>query len=238
MDAGEFRPIATSMQARWWAFPIPGAALDTYVEDLADVPIEQVQAAVDAHAADGADRPPTSGQIRRRVAELELDPPTWDEVRTALVRWRAARPSREVLVEAWTCPHGECDGSGFVEVAGRDRRVSDCRCRAARVAARRGLDVLPPLAAEFVVDGHVAPAELRRMLDEGDTTSESQIRMRWTQFVHRAVESRAYSALPDGIGVARLEAAREEDGERRERHGDLRRFSAAGLLGAGESRAA
>jgi len=227
MNAVEFRPIAATMQERWWAFPIPPAAFDAYVRDLADLPVEAVRTAVDAIAADGADRPPTSGQIRRRVAELELDAPDWDQVRTALARWRAARPDREQALESWTCPYGMCDGGGFV-VDGQ--RARDCRCRPERIAARRGLGMLPAMVREFVAEGHVSPAEFDRMFAEGDATVEAQVRGRWREFVGRAVESRAFAGLPSAAGVARLESAREENARRELRRADLRRMDDARLL--------
>lgn len=229
MDALEFIPIAEKMQARWWSFPIPASALDGYVKDLANVPAALASAAVDAFSADGSDRPPTSGQIRRRVAELELDAPSWDEVRTALALWRADRPRREALSEAWTCPHKLCDGSGFVTIIGRNAQ-RNCRCREQRMITVRGWAMLPPLVREFVTGRHVEPEELTRMLERGEGDTEARVRGRWREFVHRAVESRVLAGLPVGVGIARLASARREDAERRERHGELRRFDPAALL--------
>lgn len=239
MTAQDFIPIAATLQTRWWAFPIPPSALDGYVEDLQDLDIAAIAAAVDSFVAEGADRPPTSGMIRRRVAELELDAPTWDEVRTELVHWRADRSRREVVGEEWACPDGACDGTGMVPVIGPAARTASsrawatmraCTCRQARLEAIRGWALLSPLVREFVTGRHVDAEELTKMLSLASGDTEARVRGRWREFVGRAVDSRVFAAIPAPPGIARLDAARREDHDRRSRGGDLRRVTPLAML--------
>jgi len=228
MTCDEFIPIAAEMQAHWWAFPIPASALDQYAADLADLPAENVAAAVAAHAAAGAERPPTAGQIRRRVAELELDAPSWDDARTALVAWRRGADRRRAAADAWECPRGECDGDLLVQVD--ERTARPCKCTAAYVRALRGLDELPALVGEFIGDGHATFSEICKFLDEENTTLEAQVRGRWREFIDRVISSRVLAALPEGSALRRLEAARQEDDSRRERHSEPRRLDMLSLV--------
>lgn len=225
MNGVEFRPIAAAMQSRWFAFEIPDSALVQYVADLVDLRADDVAVAV-ASLGD-RERPPTSGQIRRRVVELQLDAPTWTEARAAIARWRAGSEARSVAASDWVCPAGMCDGSSFVI---EDTDARNCECRPLWLARLRGLAELPVLVAEFVgVDGQLANHEADALL-EGDTTLEAQVRARWEQFVRRIVDSRMLAALPAGDGLRRVEAARDEDGQRQERHGELRSMNPIALL--------
>lgn len=229
--------MAKVLQQQWWAFPIPPKALDAYGKDLDCFDDTAVLAAIASLAAGDerrapTERPPTVGQIRRRVAEMELDAPTWDEVHTALVLWRRDRGTRELRAAEWECPHGLCGGDGVI--ADKANCTSQhCRCRPAYLAALRGWDVLPPLIGEFMNGGHVGWSEVVRFLDEGDTTAAAQVRGRWTEFVNGAIQARVLARLGVGDGVPQIEAARDEDRERTERHGDLRRFSARAMLESG-----
>jgi hypothetical protein len=229
MNAIEFRPIAADIQARWFAFPIPRHALAQYVADLRDLRADHVAVAV-ASLNDGRDRPPTSGQIRRRVVELQLDVPAWPEARAAIVHWRAGSERRAERIEGWQCPARSCDGSGFVI---DNSAARDCECRPLRLAVVRGLDELPALVAEFVGDdGYLANHEADALL-EGDTTLDAQVRARWEQFARRIVDSRMLAPLPSGDdGLPRIAAARDET-RRREHHGELRRVDPVALLKTG-----
>lgn len=228
MNAAEFRPIAADIQGRWSAFKIPASGLEQFVRDLRDLAIDDVAAAVASLGNDGRDRPPTPGHVRRRVVEMQLDAPAWPEARAALSRWRAGADGRVEAIEAWTCPAGRCDGSGFVV---KDRDATNCVCRPARLAKLRGLDQLPVLVAEFVgVAGQVSNGELDVLFGKGDTQLDAQVRGRWEQFVRRILDSRMLAALPAGDGLARIEAARGEDRARDERGGGLRRIDTVALL--------
>jgi hypothetical protein len=228
MSPEEFIPIAADMQARWWAFKIPATALDQYVRDLCDLDVDKVRAAVVSLGAEGRERPPTSGQIRRRVAEMELDAPSWDEARTALLRWRRAAAGR--VDSEWACPAERCDGSAWVAVDDRGvTRMAHCECWDAFLAARRGYDTLPALLAEFVAESHVAAGELDRIFAVGDTTAEAQLRQRWQQFCDRAIESRVLAGLPH-VDLTRIHAARVEDTDRRERSGELRHLGGGNVV--------
>lgn len=237
MRADEFAPIAAAMQARWWAFPIPTAALDQYLVDLRDLDAAKVAAAVDALSADGLRNPPTPGQIRRRIAEIELDTPSWGAARAALVAWRADGPRRAELTASWGCPHGQCDDElpGMI-VDVETNTARDCECREEYIATRNGLSMLPALVREFVADGHVSRHEIDLIIRHADSTIEAQVRTRYEQFTRRAVDSRVYAGLPAGDDVPRIEAARREDDARRE--GGPQRFDARRIVGALERGAA
>lgn len=225
MNAVEFRPVAAAIQARWFAFEIPPSALAQYVVDLADLRSGDVAAAVDSLG--DRERPPSPGQIRRRVVELQLDAPAWPEARAALARWRGRVDDRVDAIAGWVCPAGVCDGSGF---AIEDRDARNCVCRPARQSQLRGLSDLPVLVAEFVgVDGQVSNGELDKLL-EGDTQLDAQVRGRWEQFVRRIVDSRVFAALPASDSMPRIEAARAEQLQREERGGGLRRMVPVALL--------
>lgn len=229
MNAREFRPIAANIQARWHAFPISPSALAQFVADLGDLDARDVAAAVDALAA--APKPPTPGQVRHRVVEMQLDIPEWPAARSTLLRWREGADRRAAAAESWQCPAGLCGGSGFViDEDANDAR--DCACRPALLGARRGLGTLPVLVAEFVIGREVSNAELDK-LTQGDTTLDAQVRARWEAFTRRIVQSRMLAALPvrEGRELPRVAAARAEDGERSTN--GLRQMDPVALLGHG-----
>ncbi len=230
MNAAEFRPIAKRIQARWYAFQIPPSAMAQYVADLGDLGVDDVAAAVDSFAT--AAKPPTSGQVRHRVVEMQLDVPDWPAARSVLLRWRAGAAARVDFAERWACPAGVCDGSGFaIDDTVNDAR--DCECRPALLAARRGLHALPALVAEFVTAREVANGELDG-LAEGNTTLDAQVRARWDAFTRRIVDSRVLAALPvaGSRDLQRVAAARAEDGGRG--RSGLRRMDPVALLERGE----
>lgn len=216
MTAKEFAPIGADIQARWFAFPIPKAAMAQYVLDLRELEAGDVAAAV-AMLSD-RDRPPTPAQIRRRVIEMQIAAPDWPTARADIARWRARVDERATAITAWVCPARLCDGKGFII---DDRDARDCECRPLRLAAMRGLDEMPALIAEFVgVDGQVTNAELDALLG-GDTTLEAQVRWRWEAFCRRIVNSRVLAALP-GSDLPAIEDARADVERREQRRGTLR----------------
>lgn len=231
MRRSDFIRIAEDLQARWWAFPIPPSALDSYAADLSDLDVDLVSTAVAALDATGEFRqPPTSGQIRRKAAELQLDAPDWDAARTAIVRWRRGSERRAEAMKSWKCPEGICDGSSYLQVA--ERTLRPCMCRPAYVAALRGWDTLSPLIVEFLREGHADPGVMMQMLDTFDTTAEAQLRSRWREFTSRAVQSRTLAGLQAAADVPQITAARAEDEQRRGARG-LDKINVTALIGAG-----
>lgn len=90
MNAVEWKPIAAKMVRRWfhvdWAKATQVGVLDQYLEDLADLPADQVAVAIEVLAREGREFPPPAGLIRERVNELAIDAPEWGEVCRAIAR--------------------------------------------------------------------------------------------------------------------------------------------------------
>lgn len=153
--------------------------------------------------------PPPPGDVCREVAKLQLDAPDWAECKRQLVkRWEATVVAREAA-EDWVCPHGRCDGSGFV-VDEDTNSAWNCDCRAARREARRG-EPLHPLLREFIDERYVTWGEVELVGQGANTTLEAQMRAKWIAFADRAVQSRAIAALEGPPTLHRLNSARHED---------------------------
>ncbi len=225
MNARDFKPIAAAIQSRWSSFQIPPSALAQFVSDLSDLRAGDVAAAVESLG--GLQRPPTPWMVREQVVRMQLNVPDWPAARAVLLRWRSRAAERVEAAANWTCPAAICDGSGFaIDEDANDAR--DCDCRPLLIAARRGLNDLSVLVAEFVSERQVANGELDK-LAEGDTTLDAQVRARWDAFARRVVESRMLAALPaSGDELPRIAAARAEDGGRST--SGLRRMDAVALL--------
>jgi hypothetical protein len=180
---------------------------------------------LDALSGDGREFRPNAGDVRRRVAALQLGAPDWAEVKAQLVARHVHLARRDPDADRWTCPEGTCDGSGWVEVG--EREAQRCPCYAARVEASRALDLLAPLVREFFDDGYVTWAEVDELCSSVNTTLEAQARDKWNRFVARAVESRVLAAIEGAPDLPRIEEARHADA-RRSRRGLARpRFLAA-----------
>lgn len=67
-----FRQVAI-LQARWPHKPIPEQTAEIWFHDLADIPVEQVEAAILALYREGREWPPNGAQVRAKVAELGQD---------------------------------------------------------------------------------------------------------------------------------------------------------------------
>lgn len=196
-----------------------------YAADVLHLDAEEAQAAVEimkrAPGRDGRGRefPPPAGDVCREVARLQVDAPDWGEVKRQLVkRWDATVQARE-NPRPWTCPHGVCDGNGFA-VDEATNTATDCECRPAMLASRRG-DPLHPLLQEFIDESYVTWTEVEAVGRGMNTTLESQMRAKWEAFAQQAVESRAIASLEGPPTLRRLERARDEDPPRRRAEIDL-----------------
>jgi len=85
MNAKQWAAVAAKMQRRWWSIEIPPQALKQYLDDLADLPAEQVDSAVGAFAREGREFAPTAGMLRQKVVELDTAIPSWDEAWTEIM---------------------------------------------------------------------------------------------------------------------------------------------------------
>lgn len=182
-----------------------------YAKDIVHLDEGEAKAAVAVLKRTPRQFAPTAGEVCREVARLQLDAPDWGEVKRLLVkRWEAVIAHRDAPDE-WTCPYDRCDGSGFVDVAERPNTQTDCECRTEKIAARRAVAALHPLVREFVEAGYVTWGEIDTVGQGGDTTLESQMRVKWEAFARRAIETRAIAAIEGPPSLRRLESARGED---------------------------
>jgi hypothetical protein len=192
----EFVDVARAIQETWWAFPVPAPALDRLYRELADLDRAPVLAAVAALGE--RERPPTAAMVRAKVAELADDAPAWGEA-LAMMRRRLVDPHR---ADAWTCPDGACDGSGWTL---DDEEVSrPCACRPAAIAYRRRAWRMDPLVGEFL--DLVGWREARQAAG-GDRTAEAQVREKYRAFLAERRED-AVLALADPEGLPRVARAR------------------------------
>lgn len=233
MNVAEAIDLVALVMERWTTFKPSQGQIQRYAEDIAHLDARQVRAAIDTLSADGRQWAPSSGEVRQRVAVLQLDAPEWGEVRRQLVARQVELARRKSDPFVWECPHGLCDGSGFVERA--DRTAEDCECRPARLDASRRTDLLHPLVAEWIRAHYATWSEVRRIATEYDSTLEAQLRNRWQGFAARAIAARAYSGV-EAADLPALEAAHDEDAPRiaaAHRRGELGRVNFLAALNAG-----
>lgn len=92
MTKNEFATFAKRLVA---AFPQSKLAekpdaLALYGDELAEIPLKSAKAALVSYERDGREFAPTAGQVYRRVAEMEMDAPTWGDVHASVKRLLAA----------------------------------------------------------------------------------------------------------------------------------------------------
>lgn len=97
--------MAQRMLKRWpqvnWDDHMQNGVHDQMYKDLADLPGGQVAAAADAWHRDGNEWPPTAGQLRQKVAELQLDAPDWATVARELRKGSSLRTAAPARGDAW-----------------------------------------------------------------------------------------------------------------------------------------
>lgn len=152
MNQREFAAIFAEVQGHWHLDPIPVEALDTYLSDLGEFEAAQVAAAVQALAREGKPRVPLAGQIRRKIVELQLDPPQWP------VALRQLKDGSRWL-DDWRPPAACLDGNpecaeGWVETPETYELSKNvpCECSPNRIDRRRKL--------HLIRDGRMEPCTL------------------------------------------------------------------------------
>lgn len=90
MKRSEWAKVVAIMQARWPRVPITPESANIWFDDLAEFPVEQVNAAVTAIYRDAIEWCPNGAQIRKKV--LELDSPDRDWGKAYELAMRAAGP--------------------------------------------------------------------------------------------------------------------------------------------------
>lgn len=213
--------LVALVEASWPSSRFGEANRQQYAEDIVHLDAAEALAAVRVLKRAGREFAPTAGEVAREVARLQIDAPEWGEVKRQLVKRHEAQIADRDSVSEWICPHGRCDGSGFVHHPLRND-ATDCECRPARIAATRQADPLHPLLREFVDEGYVTWGEIDAVGAGGReaATLEAQMRRKWEAFADRAIDSRAFAAIEGPPTLRRLESARDEDAPRR-RRGEL-----------------
>lgn len=87
-ELSDFVGVAAGMRARWPHAELPESTITVWHTAVADLPLAQIEAAVEVFYREGREFPPNGGQIRQKVIELAADAPQWGEV------WRALRKAQ------------------------------------------------------------------------------------------------------------------------------------------------
>lgn len=165
MILSEWLEVAAGIRDTWPHSPLPDSTLQTWGEELSDLPVEHVAAAVRALAADGREHAPHYGIIRRKVTELTLDPPDW-----ASVLHEIGRIARKPV----TIAEADDDG-GLRRLRPRDEAIAQAS----------------PLVRAFI--GRVGWVGIQARLDTGN--DEARLRRMWEDFVERAHRDSNYAAI-------------------------------------------
>lgn len=173
----EWDAVLEQLRIRW-----PKAKLHEVADELkAHAPLfhgfslELLMAGVDYAFLQGRTWPPGSSTLLQICLDLLRPLPDWDQMmRLFNAHTDAPQP--------WVCPYDACDGRGFVvdDVA---RQAVPCRCHEQMVDSRRGATLdTDAVASTFIAE--LSAAEYRGVRD-GDTTSISQVRRRWDEYLAR-----------------------------------------------------
>jgi hypothetical protein len=203
MTKPEIAKLISMIERHWHTFEaIPEEAYGSYLYELKDVAFVHGVAAVDAIARGGSRFMPLAGEIKRKVVELELDPPSWPDVIEQVVAHR--RFLREnPLPEKCLLGNDDCV-DGFVihpsERVGQADMATPCVCQEQRREHHRGN--LHPLVRSFVRQFSYA----MDMVLEGDTTADSQTRRKWDEHVASALDERVLAGI-NAPGLRKIERA-------------------------------
>jgi hypothetical protein len=175
-----------TIRALWPNAEIPDVTIAAWYEEVADIELEHAVAAIRTFARDGAEWPPTGGKIRRRVAELLLDPPDWGEVLEQL------RLIRRTPAAKATGKLEEIDGHEVAEVVYPREDV----------IARTH----PMIVAFFLHLG----SQTVLQADPTDGNSEARLRDKWREFRQTAERRLSYTGLDCGDLPALRRAVRQD----------------------------
>lgn len=91
MKRSEWVDVVKRYRANWPHATVPDASIAKWYDDLAELPVEQVIAAVEAIYREGHEFPPNGAQVLAKVAEVERSDPdhgeAWQLVVSALRRF-------------------------------------------------------------------------------------------------------------------------------------------------------
>lgn len=100
MSPAEVQTLMRSVNARWPHHPLPPECFPAWLEDLGEKTYAEAAAAVVVLSREGREFPPTCGQVRKRVDELTLGAPTfdeaWREMRECMARYGSNRSTTDL----------------------------------------------------------------------------------------------------------------------------------------------
>lgn len=259
MTEAEFREVVMLMEAHWHLDTPAEEVWSLYWHELRGFERPHVVAAIEALARSGQRRMPLAGEVRRKLAELHLDAPSWAEairhylhVKHGVDKWtppercldgnpncngegwvvepaeydvtrrepcecspaqidRTRRMSLIQRGETEPCPLGRCDGSGFVLAT--EKLVSEAarHCSCWNKVQDSKFVTMHAVLRRFI--GLVGWSQINDMLVGGNPTVEAQLRVKYDALVRDMIEQDTLRGL-DAPGLARIERANEQDGER------------------------
>lgn len=184
--------VVRRINANWPHQTVPDPALAKWYDDLREMEVRDVVAAVEALYRDGREFPPNGGMIRRKAVELAADAPEWAEVWLWVGRYIRT---------------GVTDPFYFQpNYAGRERPDHPTH------RARRLRDRMPPLASSFIEA--VGDRQLREACEQDGGGGEARLREKWASWSRRFEREAGMRGLDSGLAaVARVNAAPARIGE-------------------------
>jgi hypothetical protein len=130
MTRDEFKQVVLLLEAHWHHDSPAEEVYALYWHELAQFEYRHVVAAIEALGRGGKTRMPLVGEIRRKLIELDLDPPSWAE---AIRHFEHVKNGMDGWEPPQRCIDGTpgCDGSGWIlkpeeyEITGK-RRPCEC----------------------------------------------------------------------------------------------------------------
>jgi hypothetical protein len=148
----EVARLLAMVEKRWPHAPLPLGSGDVWLEDLADVPAEEVRAAVTDYARAGERFPPTSGYVRSEVLRrAQVAPPSFDDAQRIVARLAAS-----------CIPY---DASGPEDTATTIERMA---ARGVHEAVLRWVQMVGVYAIRHTPDPELQPLDIGQMADRRD----------------------------------------------------------------------
>lgn len=165
MTTDEFKRVVVALESHWYRDEPSGHTFIQMGQELAEYPVEEVEAAVTALAREGQRFMPMAGQIVKKLIELRIDAPTWGEAMKAL---RLGARRLEAFEYPDACLDGVegCDGTGWKSSKEKHERPVRKMCSCAKKLSKQDLR-----RTEKCLDGNADcdGAGWRRVVEEYET---------------------------------------------------------------------